>query len=161
VHGGGQALQHFVDDGTNGWGMTTTSFMAVSARASRGFRGKNPMIGGAHIERTATDWCAAQAPGSMHQRCIERVLVDQVSSADRAGFGWRVEPTKEKGFFILLMHFSFNIEVEIILGEILRDLIKLWKFSWRLIGIFGTTFVLGTLTKGQQNSNEKRNQIWS
>jgi hypothetical protein len=35
----------------------------------------------------------------------------------------------------------------------------MWEFFWREKSIFGTTFVLSTLTKDQDDSNEKSNQI--
>jgi hypothetical protein len=43
------------------------------------------------------------------------------------------------------------------LGKILKNLRKLGNFFWRQIRVFGTTFVLDTLTKGQWISNENWN----
>jgi hypothetical protein len=79
------------------------------------------------------------------------------ASASRAGLADGFGPRSKKEIFMFPKHFPFNTEVELNPGKILRILRKLWKFSWWLIGIFGTTFVLVTLTKGQPYSNEKWN----
>jgi hypothetical protein len=96
---------------------------------------------------------------SLTQR--ERAGAGQVYFVGRAGLMDLAH--EEKWFFFFPMHFPYNIEVKLILEKILREHRKLWKFSWRKIRIFGTTFVLATLTKGQPNENEKmefRYEAW-
>jgi hypothetical protein len=139
------ALRRLACDGAIGRGTTAAGFSVASARGCatacgrRGFR-DFPPIRRAHTEKAEVDRWAATAPGA-HVSAMQRGAgADRVSFAGRARLAGGSGHEGELCFFFQ-KYFPFNTGVKIILGKILR--------------VFGTTFVWGTLTKGQPNSNEK------